>query len=108
MLDETQQLLSDRHTLDTIARAVVTGERGLGGSFDRMADDIASLMINRLAALKALGFGRVAHLTWDDPIRWQETANHYSERTIRTILVRVEKHLTTHGWEAFDGRAQSG
>lgn len=100
MLDETQQLLSDRHTLDTIARAVVTGERGLGGSFDRMADAIASLIINRLAALKVPGFERVAHLTWDNPNRWQEVINRYGEQTVRTILMKVEKHLTTHGWEA--------
>ena len=108
MSDETQQLLSDRHTLDTIARVVVTGERGLGDSFDRMADAIASLIINRLAALKVPGFERVAHLMWDDPNRRQEAINLYGEQTIRTILMRVEKHLATHRWEALDGRTQSG
>ena len=98
---------SDRHTLDRVAQAVVTGERGLDDIFDRMADDVASLMINRLAAFDAQGLGRVAHLTWNDPVRRQKVIDHYGERVIQAILIRVEKHLAAYGREATDGRAQS-
>src|SRR2546423_821445 len=45
-----QELLNDRHALDAIARAIVSGERGLGDAEDAIADAVASLMINRLDA----------------------------------------------------------
>jgi tungstate transport system ATP-binding protein len=98
-----QQLLSDRHALDRIAQAVVTGERGLGGNFDRIADDVASLLINRLSAVNAPGVGRISHLTWDDPVRCQKVTDHYGESVIQAILMRVEKHLAAYGRETMDG-----
>ncbi|MBI4531793.1 MAG: hypothetical protein HY709_09735 [Candidatus Latescibacteria bacterium] len=107
MFNESQQVLSDRHTRDTIARAVITGEHGLGGIFDRMADDVASLMINRLAAFNAQGLERVSYLKWDDPVRRQKIIDRYGERVIQALLLRVEKHLTTYGRETTDGRTQS-
>src|SRR5262249_42691574 len=64
-----QRLLSDRHELDAMARAIVSGERGLGGAADAIVDAVASLMINRLEAAGVAGHQRVAHLPWNEPER---------------------------------------
>lgn len=47
-----------RHSLDRVARLVVSGERGGGGAQDRLADVVAGLMSNRLAAVGAAGARR--------------------------------------------------
>jgi hypothetical protein len=86
-------LLRDRHTLDAIARAVVSGERGLGPTEDRIADDVASLMINRLAAAQAPGHRRVAHLRWDCPERWRRIEEHYGCPFLQRLIRRTDKHL---------------
>lgn len=88
-----EQLLKDRHALDAIARAVVSGERGLGEAEDTIADDVASLMINRLAAALAPGHRRVAHLKWNCPERWQRIEARYGRQFLRILIQRTDKHL---------------
>lgn len=85
----------DRHTLDAIARAVVSGERGLGKEHDRLAGDVASLLINKLKALNAPGQRRVAHLKWNAPKRWRRVRDRYGDALLDRILARVDKHLGT-------------
>ena len=93
MEDTIQELLKDRHVLDAIARAVVTGERGLGEVADKIADDIASIMINRLAASEAQGHGRVAHLEWNVPQCWQAVEDRYGREFLGLLIRRTDKHL---------------
>ena len=88
-----EELLRDRHKLDAIARAVVSGERGLGQKEDAVADDVASLMINRLAAAQAPGHQGVAHLRWDCPERWQRIEERYGRRFLQILIRRTGKHL---------------
>ena len=88
-----EEILRDRHRLDAIARAVVSGERGLGPVADAVADDVASLMINRLAAAHAPGHQRVAHLDWNCPERWQRVKERYGRRFLQILIRRTGKHL---------------
>jgi hypothetical protein len=85
--------LKARNTLDAIARAIVSGERGLGEAEDRIADDVASLMINRLAAAQAPGHRRVAHLRWDCPERRPRIEERYGRPFLQLLIRRTDKHL---------------
>ena len=88
-----RQLLNDRHALDAIARAIVTGERGLGDAGDAIADDVASLMINRLAAAGVAGHQRVARRRWNAPRRWQRLNRQYGHELLNALIQRTDKHL---------------
>ena len=81
----------DRHALDRIARAVVSGRRGLGVRADRLADAAAALTRNRLAALGAPGGVRAATL----PVRRCALASEPDE--LRRVIERIGKHLATVG-----------
>ena len=96
-----RQLLSDRHTLDAIARAVVSGERGLGDAADTIADDVASLMINRLDAAGVAGYQRVAHRRWKAPRRWQRIERQYGRELLDALIQRTDKHLAHAAMMAF-------
>jgi hypothetical protein len=85
--------LRDRHSLDALARAIVSGERGLGPMEDTIADDVASLMINRLAAAQAPGHRRVAHLRLDCPERRPRVEERYGRRFLQLLIRRTDKHL---------------
>ncbi len=91
--DAIQDLLNDRHSLDAIARAVVHGERGLGEGADAIADDVASLMINRLAAAGVAGHQRVAHRPWNDPRRKHSVEHQYGRELLTVLIRRTDKHL---------------
>lgn len=93
---------TDRHTLDEVARAVVMGERGLGYELDRTADDMARLMLNRLAASAAPGFHRVAREQWYAPRHWQAVSARYSPDMLKAILSRVDKYLASFAQKAKD------
>jgi hypothetical protein len=80
----------DRHTLDAVARAVVSGERGLGEEEDKLADDVALLMPTKLKALDAPGLNRVAQRT---PLHLHEFRERYGDALLRLMLARVDKHL---------------
>jgi hypothetical protein len=95
--------LNDRHALDAITRAVVSGERGLGASEDAIADAVASLMINRLDAAKVPGHERVAHLCWDDPDRRPRIEREYGRELLNILIKRTEKHLAHAAMIAFTG-----
>ena len=104
MEEGMRELLKDRHALDAIARAVVTGDRGLGAVEDTVADDVASIMINRLAAAAVHGYRRVAHLEWNTPHRWQSVEDRYGRDLLGLLIRRTDKFLAhaamialTHG-----------
>jgi hypothetical protein len=88
-----RELLNDRHALDAIARAIVSGERGLGDTADVTADAVASLMINRLAAARVAGHQRVAHLQWDAPRRRPRVERQYGRELLNVLIQRTDKHL---------------
>jgi hypothetical protein len=88
-----RELMKDRHALDAIARAIVSGERGLGDAADAIADDVASLMINRLAAARVSGYRRVAHLQWNAPGRRQRVEQYYGRELLSVLIQRTDKHL---------------
>jgi hypothetical protein len=96
-----QELLRDRHALDAIARAIVNGERGLGETADAIADDVASLMINRLAAAGVPGHGRVAHLPWNAPDRRARVEGRYGRELLDVLIRRTDKHLAHAAMIAF-------
>jgi hypothetical protein len=77
----------DRLALDRIARAVVSGRRGLGRRADRLADAAAGMTRNQLAAMGAAGGVRAAALAARRRPLAAEPA------VLRRILARVSKHL---------------
>jgi hypothetical protein len=75
----------DRAAIDRIARAVVTGRRGLGRAEDAWADRIAGLMQNRLAAGGCGGES--------PPVdRWRVYAT-CDAAMVECLLARAAKHL---------------
>jgi hypothetical protein len=99
--DTLRELLKNRHALDAIARAVVSGERGLGEAEDALADDVASLMINRLGAAQAAGHRRVAHLEWNGTERRQRVEQRYGRELVHLIIRRTDKQLAHAAFMAF-------
>jgi hypothetical protein len=78
----------DRHAVDAIARAVVSGRRGLGSRADALADRVAGMMRNRLAAMGAPGSARAATLAERrGPLAAEPPL-------VRRVLDRVAKHLS--------------
>lgn len=78
----------DRHTIDIVARAVVSGNRGYGKRLDHVADAIAGLVTNRLEACEAPGAARARK-------RKKATLRLLDRRAIDALLQRVEKHLAS-------------
>jgi hypothetical protein len=91
----------DRHTLDRIARAVVSGRRGLGARADRLADRAAGMTRNRLAAMGAPGAARAARMS----VRRRPLAA--EPAVLRKLLERVAKHLAAAGRGGADATAPS-
>src|SRR5262245_14930364 len=91
--ESVQKLLNDRHELDAIARAIVSGERGLGDAADAIADAVASLMINRLEAAGAAGHRRVAHLPWNETERRMRVERLIGRELLDALIRRTDKHL---------------
>jgi len=81
----------DRHTLDRIARAVVSGRRGLGARADRLADHAAAMTRNQLAAMGAPGGARAASMA----VRRRPLAS--EPAVLRRLVQRVAKHLAMMG-----------
>jgi hypothetical protein len=90
--DIIQTVLGDRHRLDAIARAVVTGARGLGAIEDAMADDVASIMSDRLRAAGVTGYHRVATQAGDPAERWQHVKQRYGRELLDLLIRRTDKH----------------
>jgi len=78
----------NRHTIDLIARAVVSGRRGYGKRLDRVADAIAGLIKNRLEATEAPGavHARNSH---------KAEAALPNREILDCLLNRIEKHLAS-------------
>ena len=84
----------NRHKIDLIARAVVSGRRGYGKRADAIADLLATLMKNRLEAVGALGAGYArTNSQTEVPLP--------DRQSLDLLLDRTEKHLA---WTALDGQ----
>lgn len=80
----------DRHALDRLARAVVSGRRGNGPAFDRLADRVAGLMRSRLGAAGAPGVRRAVRRT----VSLDAAARAVGGRdTLAALIRRIDKHL---------------
>ncbi len=95
LLDQSPQLFTqlNRYEIDEIAEAVVTGKRGVSIEKDRLADDVASLVINLLEAHQALGLKRVRRLSRKDSHRALVKKFLYDETTLKRIMERIPKYL---------------
>jgi hypothetical protein len=98
-----QTICRDRHRLDAIARAVVTGARGLGAMEDMIADDLASVMSDRLRAAGAAGNASVARLAGDPAARWQHVKQRYGRELLDLLIRRTDKHLGAAALLAYTG-----
>jgi len=78
----------NRHNLDLIAKAVISGQRGYGKPLDRIADTIAGLMTNRLEAAQVPGALRL-------PKRGRAKVKLPSREARDFLLRRVEKRLAS-------------
>jgi hypothetical protein len=76
-----------RQELDLIARAVASGRRGFGKRLDRLANETAALMTNRLEALGVRGATRKT------PREGPRSRALLDPRSFEVLLRRVEKHL---------------
>ncbi len=83
----------DRQMIDVVARAVVSGRRGQGARIDRLADLVAGLMRNRLAASGAPGV-----LQSRRPPRAGRAAVRPEPRLLDCLIARAGKHLTSAAW----------
>jgi hypothetical protein len=86
-----KRAVAPRHLLDRIARAVVSAARGLGPRADRLADEAAGMMRERLAAAGAPGAARAR--------RRRGRAGPLADAppAVRRILARTERHLVPIG-----------
>jgi hypothetical protein len=87
-----------RDMIDTIARAVVSGQRGYGQQIDSIADHLASFMRNRLQAVGARGADRAA-------VPRSKSAALDDGQILSLLLHRVQKHLAN---EALTKREDEG
>ncbi len=78
----------NRHTLDRVARAVVSGQRGYGEQLDHLADRVAELLHSRLEAVGVPG-AKAVRCSSDD--------SRPEPQLLTALLARVEKHLA---WQA--------
>lgn len=83
----------DRHQIDAIARAVLSGRRELGSKLNKMADQVASLMTQFLLAHRLAGRSRVRTLRWRAPFRKRAVLSLVDEKTFKSIFLRVRKLL---------------
>ncbi len=80
----------DRHTLDQLARAGVSGRRSGAADLDRLANKMAALMHSRLRAAGAPGARRTSRQT----LTLENAARMLGGRDVLAVLVRrVDKHL---------------
>jgi len=85
----------ERHAIDAIARAVVSGRRGQGRRADALADAVAACMHNRLEAVGAPGARRTRRRT------------PYRSPLLRLLFDRAAKHLAAWGSRAEVGPNQA-
>jgi hypothetical protein len=91
----------DRHRLDRIARAVISGRRGLGRAADGLADAAAAMTQNQRAAMGAGGSARAAGASRRRRPLATEPA------VLRRLLERVAKHLAAMSGGADGAGARS-
>ncbi len=85
--------LSNRHEIDALARAVASGERPFAEAKNQLADEIASLLSNRLKAHGAPGYQRIKRRKWDNGAHRLVIYRLYGQELVERLLKRVEIHL---------------
>jgi hypothetical protein len=85
----------DRHGVDRIARAVVSGKRGLGRRLDALADRAAAMISSRLEAHGVKGSSA------RNRPRSRFASRAIDPALLELVLSRVDKHL---GFAAFLSR----
>lgn len=88
------QLKLDKFDVDAIGRAVVSGKRELSPALNRLTDEIASRMINKLQAHQAPGYRRVAGLRSLAPFRKFPAMAEMPESLRDRLLIRAHRMLS--------------
>lgn len=83
----------NRHDIDQVSRALVSGKRSMKPELNALADQCASLITQKLQAHKAPGFSRVARLKLDKGFKKSFLFKKYDSKLINQILVRANKFL---------------
>ncbi len=83
----------DRHQIDAVARAIVTGDRKLEVGLNKLADEGAALMTHKLQAHQVPGYLIVKRLKRDDGFRKIRLVEKYNSQLIKQILDRTNKFL---------------
>jgi len=86
-----ETLSLNRHEIDQVGRAVLSGERQMSPLSNKLADDIASLMIQKLKAHKVPGARRLQQKRWDVLKRTLWIRQKYSEVLVKQISLRIDK-----------------
>lgn len=90
-----------RQTMDRVARAIVSGQRGYGARVDDLADHVAGMMRSRLLAAGVPRADRLQH-----PAARSDPARSVRDReALRQLLARVGKHLA---WAVMAGPRDGG
>lgn len=93
-LDRPQpEVKLNRYDVEAVARAVVSGERKLSAVLNRIADETASLMINKLQAHNVPGYRRVAGLRSLAPFRRTRVSFEISPKMRAHLLERSHRLL---------------
>ena len=96
-LPPRRQLALSRHQIDGVARAVVSGHRRLGPELNRLADEVALLVMGKLRAHGAPGARRTWGRRWHAPYRTWWMRQRYRWEAVVAILRRLDKHFGAHG-----------
>ena len=83
----------NREVADRIAHSVVTGERALSRSELQLADEVGSLVIQKLRAHHARGRLRYTRTRWEAAHRARWVRQVQGRRTVEQILKRIDTRL---------------
>ena len=84
---------TDRHQIDAVARALVSGERPFSDAINQMVDRLAAIIKSRLQAHQVPGYRNVAHISSDGTQSWRVLQSWLGSSLIDRILGRVTKFL---------------
>ena len=82
-----------RHEMDRVGKAVVSGQRNMKHSLNRLADDVARLTFHKLKAFRVPGRHLVSTQRWNTKFVFLKIKNLYHPGVLNQILARVDKAL---------------
>jgi len=83
----------NRHQIEEVAKAVLSGERRNVTQLNSLADQIARLMIQKLKAYGCPGYKRVQHFRWRAPYRRIRLRAFLPDELLKVILIRADRLL---------------